>query len=123
MPEGQFLGQKDSYVYTSDNGTQFAIQRDRSLILGASTGLSLYDASAPFAFPLPRRFKPRGVYWEGNLDTRVVRKFIICWTLDSTLYATDSSVALTIDGVPGRTSGKRGEQTNFVKRSNTVPNP
>lgn len=123
MPEGQFLGQKDSYVYTSDNGTQFAIQRDRSLVLGESTGLSLYSVGDPFAFPLPRRFKPRGVFWEGNLNGRKVRKFLICGNLNATLYATDSSSELTIDGVVGVTTGKRGEQINYVRRSQTVPNP
>lgn len=123
MPEGQFSGQKDSYVYTSDNGTQFAIRRDRSLILGESTGLTLYDASAPFAFALPRGFKPRGVYWQGLLNTRVVRKFLICGTLDAVLYVTDSSSAVVVDGVSGVITGKRGEQSSFVKRSVLVPNP
>lgn len=123
MAEGQFLGQKDSYVYTSDNGTQFAIRRDRTLILGEATGLTLYAEGSEFAFPLPRGFRMRGVYWQGLLDTRIVRKFLVCGTLDATLYATDSSTNLTIDGVPGVTTGKRGEKQAYVKRSVTIPNP
>lgn len=123
MAEGQYTGQKDSYVYLDDSGGAFSLQRDRSLILGAATGLTLYEEGDPYAPSFPKRFKPRGVYWQGYLDTRIVRKFIICGTPDSPLYSANSSTPVTIDGVAGTTTGKRGEQITFVKRSRTVPNP
>lgn len=123
MPEGQFLGPKASYVYTSDNGTQFVVLRDNDLAFPALTGLELYTQDSGFAFSLPRRFRPRGVYWLGFNGTRAVRKFIICGSLDATLYATDNSQPLTIDGIAGFTTSRYGEQYQYVRRSATVPAP
>lgn len=123
MAEGQYLGPKASYIYTSDNGTQFVLLRDNDLSLPELTGLELYTEGSTFAYSLPRRFRPRGVYWLGFVGQRAVRKFIICGSLDATLYATDSSVPLTINGVAGFTTSRYGEQYQYVRKSATVPAP
>lgn len=123
MPEGQYLGPKASYIYTSDNGTQFVLLRDTNLALSALTGLELYTEGSTFAFSLPRKFRPRGVYWVGFVGQRAVRKFIICGTLDATIYATDTSQPLTIDGVAGFTTSRYGEQYQYVRQSASVPVP
>lgn len=123
MPEGQYVGPKASYIYTSDNGTQFAMYRDTDLVLGGATGLEPYTETASFAFPLPRGLKPRGVYWLGYIGSRPVRKFLICGSLDAPLYITDSSTSLTIDGIPGAITGKKGESLRLIRRTRTVPAP
>ena len=123
MAEGQELGPKASYIYTSDNGTQFIILRDNDLSLPAITGLELYTEGASFGYSLPKRFKPRGVYWMGVQGSRIIRKFIICGTLDSTLYITDTSSPVTIAGTPGFTTGRVGERYTYIRRSAVAPAP
>lgn len=121
MAEGQELGPKASYIYRSDNGTEFVIMRDNTLSLPALTGLQLYTEGSVFAYSLPRRFRPRGVYWMGYNGTRLVRKFIICGTLDAVLYISDASQPVTIDGTKGFTTSRYGEQYQYVRQSLTVP--
>jgi hypothetical protein len=117
MAEGQYTGQKASYIYVSDNLTSYAIYRDTDLALTALTGLEAYTVGAPFASPFPTGFKPRGVYWLGYIGQRAVRKFLICGTVDSPLYANDSSQAVTIDGVVGFTVSRRGEKLRVIRRT------
>lgn len=123
MPQGQFTGPKASYIYRSDNGTPFAILRDTDLALTDVTGLEPYTEGSEFAFSLPRRFQPRGVHWLGYIGDRPVRKFLICGSLNSTLYVTESSAPITIDGVVGYTTGKRGERSNYIRRTRQVAVP
>jgi hypothetical protein len=123
MAEGQYIGQKASYIYVSDNLTSYAMYRDTDLALTTLTGLEPYTVGAPFANPLPRGFQPRGVYWLGYIGQRAVRKFLICGTVDSPLYATDSSQAVTIDGIVGFTVSRRGEKLRVIRRTATVPVP
>lgn len=123
MAEGQYIGQKASYVYRSDNLTDYAIYRDTDLAMTALTGLELYTVGAPFANPLPQGFKPRGVYWLGYIGQRAVRKFLICGTPDSPLYAADSSQAVTIDGVAGFTVSRKGEHLRLIRRSAAIVVP
>lgn len=121
MAEGQFTGQRGAYVYVADSGAQYSIERDTTLAL-PSTGLTPYGVDDPFAPGLPKRYKPRGVYWQGVLDGKVVRKFIICGTLDAQTYSRDGRAPLQVDGIDGFTTGKRGEQITFPKRViTTIP--
>lgn len=121
MPEGQYTGQKASYIYTSDNGSRFALYRDTDLVFGELTDLDPYTEGAPSAFTLPRGFKPRGVYWLGYIGSRPVRKFLICGSQGATLYASDESLPLTIDGVEGFTVSRIGERQRLVRRTRSVP--
>lgn len=112
MPEGQFSGQRATYEYESDNGTIYLISLDETLGSITGSGLGLADSSTT-GIELPKRFIPRVVFWQGDLNGRVVRKSLVCNT-DGTLY-TAKSVALTIDGVEGSTTGRRGEKFTFRK--------
>ncbi len=60
---------------------------------------------------IPKKIKPRVVYWQGALDGRVVRKALVCNT-DGALY-NSTSTDITIDGVPGSTTGRRGGKVYF----------
>lgn len=107
MAEGQYSGLRGNYEYTSDDGSEYIISTDRTL--GAIPGADLQLATTGSdAVTAPKRFRPRIVYWQGELNDRIVRKKIVC---DSTspLYQNNKSVALTIDGVDGFTTGRRGE--------------
>lgn len=115
MPVGQFSGTRASYVYTSDTGALYVLQLDETLGDLTGAGLDAYDPASPgSATPKPTRFQPRGVYWQGTatgFETK--RKFITCGTLDATLYDSNVRQTLTIDGVAGVTTGRRGEQISF----------
>lgn len=113
MPEGQFSGTRTAYEYTSDSGDKYLLTLDTTL--GSITGTGLTAATtATIANPAPKRFKPRVVFWEGTLSGRKVRKKIVCETSGG-LYAASTSQPLSIDGVAGATTGKRGEKITFVK--------
>lgn len=119
MPEGQYTGARKAYLYTPDSGDNiYLISTDATL--GALAGAGLTEATTANvanAQPAPRRFKPRVVFWQGTLGGRIVRKKIICGTTDATLYDSDSPQAVTIDGVAGSTTGRRGERLSFLNLS------
>lgn len=116
MPEGQYSGARQSYVYETDSGEAYILLLDKTLGDLADTGLvpATADAAAG-ATPAPKRFKPRVVFWQGTLGGRTVRKQVVCGTVTAALYASDVSQALTIDGAAGSTTGRRGEKLTFVK--------
>lgn len=114
MPEGQYSGQRRPYLYTSDSGEVFALLKDETLGDIAGTGLvRATTANIGNASPVPKRFMPRGVHWQGELDGDVVRKFLVC-EATGTLYQGNAPQAVTIDGVAGTTTGRRGEQQTFL---------
>ena len=108
MAEGQYLGEKAKYVYTCDDGeTQYVLTLDTTLAMGNS-GLASAEAGGG-GEAAPKRFVPRTVHWQGTLQGRKVRKKLIAGTINSELYNPNASQAITIDGVAGTTTGKRGE--------------
>ena len=116
MAEGQFTGKRLPYLYTSDAGESFLIRTDATLGGVAGTGLvPATTGNVGGATGAPKRFKPRGVYWQGTLGGRIVRKFLICnGGNDSTLYISGTPQSLTIDGVAGVTTGRRGEKASYA---------
>lgn len=115
MPEGQYSGQRKSYIYESDAGKKYILLLDSTLASLANTGLvEATTENAATATPAPKRFKPRVVFWQGTLNNRTVRKALVCGDVTATLYAKDTSQDVTIDGVAGSTTGRRGEKLSFV---------
>lgn len=116
MPEGQYTGQRKSYIYESDAGKKYILLLDSTLAGLANTGLvEATSGNTADATPAPKKFKPRVVFWQGTLNNRTVRKALVCGDVTATLYAKDTSQAVTIDGVDGSTTGRRGEKLSFVK--------
>lgn len=115
MPEGQFTGSRSKYVYTGDGGESYILTLDDSLVV-AGSGLVPYDPAAPPAnsCPAPRRFTPRGVFWQGTAAGFVgKRKYLVAGTAGSALYASSTPAEITIDGVLGITTGRKGEKLTF----------
>lgn len=111
MPEGQFSGSRSKYEYTSDSGAVYKLTLDDTL--GGITSLGLTAAGATStATPKPTGFKPRVVFWQGELDGEPKRKELVCAST-SVLYATASSSSLEVDGVTGIITGRRGEKLTF----------
>lgn len=111
MPEGQFSGSRAKYEYLSDSGTIFKLTLDETLGNIEAAGLTVALPTST-AVNKPTGFKPRVVFWQGTLNGDVKRKEIVCGRT-STLYATDASQALTVDGVAGVITGRRGEKLTF----------
>lgn len=123
MAEGQYLGGKRTYIYTADDNQSYKILRDRTL--GDLPGCDLDPATAAVPAPrLPRKFEPRGVYWQSNalVGRNYARKFLIC-NRNSTLYTSIDSTPLTIDGIEGATTGRRGEQASYLMDDPAVVGP
>ena len=115
MGLGQFRGARGNYEFTADDGSLYLISTDRTL--GDISGAKLVLAtSGSDAVSPPKRFRPRIVYWQGELNSKIVRKKIIC-DIDSTLYKNNKSVSLEIDNVDGFTTGRRGEKFSYLKLS------
>lgn len=113
MPEGQFTGERAVYVYTADDDTQYLITTDKTL--GDLTGTGLVAAtSGTTAGTLPKGVKPRVVFWQGTLNNKTVRKQLVC-NRNGTLLTVNKSTSLTIDGVAGSTTGRRGEKQTFLR--------
>lgn len=114
MPEGQFTGSRGKYVYEMDSGVEIILELDETLADLSSTLTDFDPANPGTATAAPRRFQPRGVYWQAtaaNFEGK--RKFIVCGQSVDPLYATQVRQALTIDGVAGVTTGRRGEKLTF----------
>lgn len=112
MPEGQFTGVRATYDYEADDGQMYRLTLDETL--GSLTGTGMgKTTTASTSTEIPKRLKPRVVYWQGELDGRMVRKALVCNT-DGALYSSVST-DVTIDGVAGSTTGRRGEKFTFTK--------
>ena len=112
MAEGQFSGVRKVYEYEADTGDKYLITLDATL--GDLAGVGLTAATtATTATALPKRLTPRVVFWQGELGGRTVRKSLVC-DAASDLY-TGLSQAVTIDGVVGTTTGRRGEKLTFAR--------
>lgn len=114
MARGQFLGPKATYLYVSDSNETYRIRRDQDL--AAIDGVDLVRATVQNSIgsqAKPDRFEPRGVFWQATSIEPGARKFIICGTRQAALYVSTISQALTIDGVPGVTTGRKGETMTF----------
>lgn len=108
MPtSGNTLGARRYYNYTDDIGNEFTILTDETL--GTAAGNTLDDANPG----LPRRFKPRGVYVEAEVEGEVVRKFLTIGSRTNTIYASNASQDVVIDAITFKTTGRRGESASF----------
>lgn len=115
MGEGQFSGTRSDYVYTTDTGAKYVIEMDDTLGTQPNNGLTVFDPANPgTATPKPNKFNLRGVYWQGTAaGYEGKRKFLVCGTLAATLYASNLRQTVSVDGVAGVTTGRKGESMSF----------
>lgn len=115
MANGNTIGARRYFKYTSDLGDDYKYQTDQDL--GDAVGATLDDTLPN----LPRRFKPRGVFVEAMIDGRKVRKFLICPTTDNEVYGANASQTVAIDGTNFFTTGRKGEQLTFGINPTVAP--
>lgn len=105
---GNTLGQRRYYEYTSDTGAKYTYLTDKDL--GDAVSATESTANPP----MPRRFKPRGVYAQAEINDNLVRKFVICPSKTTAAYNKSVSSDITIDGETFKTTGRRGETMSFA---------
>lgn len=110
--EGTFRKPPAPYLYTMDDGTSIILCLDETVASAAGNGM-VKQTTASTLGGAPLRFQPRVVFWQGVLDGKKRRKEVVCQA-DSVLYKKSGSSSLTIDGVTGVTTGRRGEKQSFI---------
>lgn len=114
MPEGQYSGDRATYLYVADSDDVYLIELDTTLgDLVACALTRATSANSATAVPAPKRFQPRVVYWQGLLGGVMKRKRLVC-NRTGTIYDSARSLPVTIDGTAGNTTGRRGEKLTFV---------
>lgn len=113
------IGPKKKYKYTMDDGTVIKLRLDQTYGDLAACGLTAVT-TADNAINKPSNFKPRVVYWQANnvpaADNEPaisnVRRMLVCAS-DSPAYTSVDNFSITIDGVVGQTTGRKGEAISF----------
>lgn len=115
MPAGT-RGKSAKAQYTTDSGKKIIIKVPQYILDGGSHGLQPTDGTE---VAKPDRFKPRVVFWEGEIaavppatQNQVIRRSIPC-NAGSALINSDAVTAHTLDGVVGATTGRKGEKVSF----------
>lgn len=103
---GNTLGTRRYYKYASDKDKLYSYLTDKDL--GDAVGAELNDSYPP----MPRRFKPRGVYALATINNKQVKKFLIIGDTKNDAWS-DKSTTLTIDEETFKTTGRRGESLSF----------
>ena len=116
------VGRRAKYKYTMDDGTVIKLRLDATYGDLAACGLSPVT-TADNAGNKPSNFKPRVVFWIPNDDVpngegeaatprSNLRREFVC-AADSTAFTSKDQVSITVDGIAGQTTGRRGEQISF----------
>lgn len=110
MPlSGNRLGGKVPVVYESDSGSNYNLKIDADLVI---VGSGLLAGATGGIKPLG--CKLRGVHAQFVETGKIYRKFFVCGTVASTLYATNTPQVITCDGAAFTTTGRRGETQRFI---------
>lgn len=106
------VGPRAKYKYTMDDGTVIKLRLDKDLGDLAETGL-VPVTTADNAINKPLSFQPRVVYWQ-YIDAagKISRKALVC-AVDAPAFISKDNFDITIDGLAGQTTGRRGEQISF----------
>jgi hypothetical protein len=115
------IGPKKKYKYTTDAGVVIKLRLDATYGDLPEAGLEELTTADEAQFK-PDYFSPRVVFWQsdaeqddgqGGTTTAAVRRRQIVCAADSTLYTSVDQQNLTIDGVSGYTTGRKGETQSF----------
>lgn len=116
------VGSRGKYKYTMDDGTVIKLRLDATYGDLTPCGLSPV-ATADNAGNKPSNFKPRVVFWIPNADIAAadgqvarsresLRRELVC-AADSPAFTSKDQFSISIDGIAGQTTGRRGEQISF----------
>lgn len=115
MPAG-IRGQSVKVRYTTDTGVNIALSVPKYIADIPGTGLGTPDGTEGAK---PARFKPRVVFWEAivaNVDPTKPGQLIrrqIPFNAGALIIAANATVPVTVDGINGDTTGRRGEKLTY----------
>lgn len=75
-------GSKKWFVYTTDQGDDFALQADESNTEAVNGSTQDYVATLDIRYALPSNIKPRAAVYSNAAGTRTIR----CYALTQTIY-------------------------------------
>ena len=111
--------QRGNFVYVDDTGKNRLVRLAIDDVI-SNSGLTVYDPANPPTGGIAGKLSPkrcRGVHAQGTTGARLIKRYFVCGTAASTLYATDSPQTVTISGggasIPLSTTGRRGERITF----------
>lgn len=116
MPAG--IRGKSAYVrYETDGGAFIKLRVPQYIIDSTGHGLQPTDGSEGAK---PEGLRPRVVFWEAEVTEgtgaaatkRKIRRQIPC-NPGALLITNESRTAVTLDTIPGETTGRRGERRSF----------
>jgi hypothetical protein len=111
-------GSKKWFIYTTDDGTDFALLRDESNVEGTNAGTQDYPDGGTLKYALPRNVKPRRIYFSNPAGT--IRREVVCLT--QTIFSAVAAGSTMTDQVSGTTlqiSLKKGEEITIPKGVDT----
>lgn len=74
------------FVYTTDNGTDFAIEADESNVEAIAAGTQDYpESGSPPVFAVPRNLRPRFAVYSNTAGTRRIKVPVITQTIYNAL--------------------------------------
>ena len=123
MAEGQFLGDKQIYVYVDDTGVEYLVKLDKTLGDIPQLGMQV-AVSADLGKPtLPTGFKMRRILWSGLCEGKNRSKRLVC-SQASDAYSAVGSLEFNIsDSTNGATTGRTGEKKTYIRLNQPVAGP
>lgn len=70
-------GSRKWFVYSSDTGSDFAVQLDESNTEAVMGATGDYEAASAVQFAIPRNIKPRAVYYTNAERTRTLKVTVL----------------------------------------------
>jgi hypothetical protein len=91
-------GSKKWFVYTADDGTDFALLADESNTEEINGGTQDYVAGTAFKYSLPRNLRPRKAYYASPDGKRVLSAIALTQTIYNGIPANKTSIVDPILG-------------------------
>jgi hypothetical protein len=91
-------GSKKWFVYTSDDGTDFAINLDESNTEAVNGSTQDYVAGTAFRYSVPRNLRPRTAVYANAAGTRTIRCVALTPAIYNGIPANVTSITDPIDG-------------------------
>lgn len=115
---GNRLGERATFVYTTDGSEDVVFQQDRSV--GLAVGNTLATTSTRPTSVTGRYLRGRYLLLQGKDDPNIKKKVVV-GDIGNSLFAAEGSQEVTINGVVFVTTGKVGESVSFLRVSEGVP--
>ncbi len=109
---GNLLGQRGTFIYTTDALEDVLITQDRSV--GLAVGNPLATETGRPTSVRSRYLEGRYILCQAQDDPRIKKRIVVC-TPDSSIFLADSSQEILINARIFVTTGRVGEKASFLR--------